>query len=345
MEPNISYGLPASQIFEEIKSRFPDMRLPSLGDPETLLAAARLGETQLLEPIQNREGKAALRVAMEKPDAEIIQLLLNHRDNYAGASSGLGNSADSRTPSFSEETQLLREDVAPLNDGQRKGTPPKEMDSPTYHCLLCPQNAYRIHTFKNRGTFKRHVEVSHQPRFIYWCPQGCGIYERRRDKLKMHIVTVHRLLNTDLMEINNACQELPCPTQCLLCSQIVQSWDEFYSCLTNHCEIIDSPIDGKTLQPNPEAGQRSRREQNANKSSETVPESRYKRKWIDNSSSLTLPPLPELQPELEKKLTGEIPTSVPERTPRAEETLPGLLEVTNSMPDEKLRTEMQWYQT
>ncbi|KAF9894930.1 hypothetical protein FE257_004552 [Aspergillus nanangensis] len=84
----VSYALPASRVFDEIRDRFPDMRFPSPEDSQVLLHAAEVGATKtlqrVLEKIHPNEingkdslGPDALMWACSNGHDDAVRILLN----------------------------------------------------------------------------------------------------------------------------------------------------------------------------------------------------------------------------------------------------------------------------
>jgi ankyrin repeat protein len=97
-------------------------------------------------------------------------------------------------------------------------------------CPLC-RVGWSSHSL---GSFRRHVDNRHYPRFILRCADSsCKQFFNRRDTLWSHCLHQHGMKPPpkDLREEN------PPPLTCPLCQRHVNSWKEFSDCLLNHAKI------------------------------------------------------------------------------------------------------------
>jgi len=111
-----------------------------------------------------------------------------------------------------------------------------------YRCLLCPignQREYGI-----IGTFRRHVEHKHWPRYQYRC-RGCAYSSYRRDKVVSHQSRLGHIITGTLSRGTPGPLKVPMPTPraCWRCSKTVNSWKEWFECIANHCRIASTESD------------------------------------------------------------------------------------------------------
>ena len=117
-------------------------------------------------------------------------------------------------------------------------------------------------TCSSRGTFKRHVEERHGPRYHYGCPlfDDCDWQGARIDKAREHVQKKHAYpekLTADQIRFNSA--ELRTPVKCPLCDKPTNSWDVFFICVAYHCfvrpdRLLDGSGDGGGGNGNGEGG-------------------------------------------------------------------------------------------
>ncbi|RJE19808.1 ZnF_C2H2 [Aspergillus sclerotialis] len=128
-------------------------------------------------------------------------------------------------------------------------TPPSSTIStrPQWVCKLCPVKQQR--NFRTLGIFKRHVAYIHAHRYTYHCP-FCSWSSPRKDKVIEHARSRHGNTNglTDKL-LHSMEEEAPAPANCPLCSQGVDSWDSFFSCLANHCLLAEDEDQLESTKP------------------------------------------------------------------------------------------------
>ncbi|KAH8426480.1 putative C2H2 zinc finger domain protein [Aspergillus melleus] len=103
-------------------------------------------------------------------------------------------------------------------------------------CRLCQYGHRKV--YKSRGTFKRHVSEGHHPRYQFRCPSSCGWTSFRRDKVHDHFRNTHRhagRLRRD--QINRIERRIPPPMICEICSRLVDGWDDYFKCVSEHCRL------------------------------------------------------------------------------------------------------------
>ncbi|PLB52436.1 hypothetical protein P170DRAFT_423308 [Aspergillus steynii IBT 23096] len=108
-----------------------------------------------------------------------------------------------------------------------------------YLCKLCKPENRRVYTL--RGTFKRHVSGVHQHEFQFRCPFSCHWTTFRRDKVHTHLRIAHKWpgrLSRDQM--NRLERRLPPPTMCDICYCLVETWDEYFTCVATHCRLREN---------------------------------------------------------------------------------------------------------
>lgn len=108
-----------------------------------------------------------------------------------------------------------------------------------YCCLLCPLESQRM--YSTTGTFKRHVEDKHWARYQYQCHlAGCPFTARRKDKMKAHWSKFpgHIISGTLSAHMSRRLvTRMPAPSACWLCPRAVNCWDNWFTCIANHCRI------------------------------------------------------------------------------------------------------------
>lgn len=111
-----------------------------------------------------------------------------------------------------------------------------------YRCLLCP-TGYQVE-YNTIGTFRRHVEHKHWPRYQYRC-RGCAYSSYRRDKVVSHQARPGHIIPGTLSYGTPGPLKVPMPTPraCWRCSKTVGSWKEWFECIANHCRIPSTETD------------------------------------------------------------------------------------------------------
>lgn len=114
-----------------------------------------------------------------------------------------------------------------------------------YHCLLCPEEKQWV--YRSIGTFKRHVEDKHCPRYQYRCHvPGCTVKLYRKDKMRQHRSrsTGHIMSATLSSGMTGPSRvQMPTPRACWRCPRTVSSWNEWFECIANHCRIPSTESD------------------------------------------------------------------------------------------------------
>lgn len=114
-----------------------------------------------------------------------------------------------------------------------------------YRCLLCPEEKQWV--YKSIGTFKRHVEHKHCPRYQYRCHvPGCAVILYRKDKMRLHRLrsTGHIMSATLSSGMTGPLKvQMPTPRACWRCPKTVSSWKEWFECIANHCRIPSTVSD------------------------------------------------------------------------------------------------------
>ncbi|CEL08087.1 hypothetical protein ASPCAL11240 [Aspergillus calidoustus] len=124
------------------------------------------------------------------------------------------------------DSLLLRTTPTEATDRQRYASRNVE-----YRCVFCRSN----HTYRSRGTLKRHAITEHFSDVTYVCPvQGCSMETRRRDKFNEHQRRMHPSLQLNLQEATIRHQV---PSSCPVCEHTITSWDELWKCFVDHSEI------------------------------------------------------------------------------------------------------------
>jgi ankyrin repeat protein len=103
---------------------------------------------------------------------------------------------------------------------------------PELRCPLCFQ---RLWTSHSRGSFMRHLEDRHYPRFTYLCPESsCQRPFNRQDSAIEHCRRRHGI-SSGLRDLSSRCRkEKPSPSNCPLCQRRIGSWSEFFECVFKH---------------------------------------------------------------------------------------------------------------
>lgn len=132
----------------------------------------------------------------------------------------------------------------------------KPLPRVAYRCGLCWVPA------TTRQSCKRHVETKHHPQYDYHCDVGnCTVFLEkplhRLDKLVEHYSSAHSLESPSESTIEANRDEHPHPPFCTLCSKVVYSWDEFYDCFLNHCQV--KPAASKASSSRDSHGRRKQR--------------------------------------------------------------------------------------
>ena len=112
-----------------------------------------------------------------------------------------------------------------------------DQNEPTHGTKLrCPLCLARSWSSYSRGSFKRHVENQHYPRFSYCCVEpSCARHFLRLDKAKTHCLSMHGI-NLNREVLRNTQNEKSPPSECPLCQRCARSWSEFFECLLNHAQ-------------------------------------------------------------------------------------------------------------
>lgn len=118
---------------------------------------------------------------------------------------------------------------------------------PQWICKICPVKERR--KYRTLGSFKRHIAYIHAHRYIYHCP-FCSWSLPRKDKVYEHVRSRHGNTN-DLSDelLKSMEEEAPAPANCPLCSERVDSWGSFFSCLANHCFLEDDEDQMEGMNP------------------------------------------------------------------------------------------------
>ncbi|RLL98329.1 hypothetical protein CFD26_106976 [Aspergillus turcosus] len=108
-----------------------------------------------------------------------------------------------------------------------------------YLCKLCSQGNRKV--YGTRGTFRRHVSLTHQAEHKYYCPfDACSFSTPRRDKFRGHLQVKHGASALSLL--NKGCLDnlaRPCspPKKCGLCPKQVTTWKRYFECVAKHCRL------------------------------------------------------------------------------------------------------------
>ncbi|KAE8363589.1 hypothetical protein BDV27DRAFT_165405 [Aspergillus caelatus] len=109
-----------------------------------------------------------------------------------------------------------------------------------WYCRLCSPEESRLYI--TLGAFKRHIGLTHAVRFHYYCtdPHCPDAIARNPvapspDRFQAHITTKHGRWASK-QEIYQSRQEQPHPRFCLICDTRVRSRQEFYNCVSRHCQ-------------------------------------------------------------------------------------------------------------
>ncbi|KAF7157714.1 hypothetical protein CNMCM6106_003567 [Aspergillus hiratsukae] len=108
-----------------------------------------------------------------------------------------------------------------------------------YLCKLCTQGNRKV--YGTRGTFRRHVSLTHQAEHKYYCPfDACSFSTPRRDKFRGHLQVKHG--SSALSLLNKGCLDnlaRPCspPKKCGLCPKQVTTWKRYFECVAKHCRL------------------------------------------------------------------------------------------------------------
>lgn len=127
---DVSYALPASQVFDEIKCRFPDMRFPSPEHSQTLLSARNHSHNLVpcvegMERVE-RNGLAGLRIETSFHQGS------KARETGGRATAG-GDGIDSDRTNISHERSARRRDTAEARNvlsDLHSATPPISVSRP-----------------------------------------------------------------------------------------------------------------------------------------------------------------------------------------------------------------------
>ncbi|KAL2004632.1 hypothetical protein VTN00DRAFT_3368, partial [Thermoascus crustaceus] len=110
-----------------------------------------------------------------------------------------------------------------------------------FRCRLCPAGEYR--TYQTRGNLMRHLDEKHIFRFNYYCTEphcpdaiAHKPISHRRDTVVWHFQTKHGR-TPHFQEIDQSRHEEPPPRVCALCHNVVRSWNEFRTCVVEHCRL------------------------------------------------------------------------------------------------------------
>lgn len=127
--------------------------------------------------------------------------------------------------------------------------------------LRCPLCFVQFWSSRSRGSFRRHVENRHYPRFSYYCVvPSCKQPFPRLDQARVHCQTVHGT-RPELADLREIREEESLPSNCPLCPRCVKSWDEFFECVLNHAQDPSSSNRSFT-NPEPQKGRNVMAQQN-----------------------------------------------------------------------------------
>ncbi|GIK01144.1 hypothetical protein Aspvir_005176 [Aspergillus viridinutans] len=108
-----------------------------------------------------------------------------------------------------------------------------------YLCKLCSQGNRKV--YGTRGTFRRHVSLTHQAEHKYYCPfDACSFSTPRRDKFRGHLQVKHGSFALSLLNkgcLDNLARPCPPPKKCGLCPRQVTTWKRYFECVTKHCRL------------------------------------------------------------------------------------------------------------
>ncbi|GFF28267.1 C2H2 type zinc finger domain protein [Aspergillus udagawae] len=108
-----------------------------------------------------------------------------------------------------------------------------------YLCKLCSQGNRKV--YGTRGTFRRHVSLTHQAEHKYYCPfDACSFSTPRRDKFRGHLQVKHGSFGPSLLNkgcLDNLARPCPPPKKCGLCPKQVTTWKRYFECITKHCRL------------------------------------------------------------------------------------------------------------
>lgn len=110
-----------------------------------------------------------------------------------------------------------------------------------FRCWPCYKNGVESTSYESRPVFKRHLSTQHfGPSHEYHCPEiGCDKLYQTPDELATHFDLNHN--RTLQQKVLDKCAiGIRHPPQCVICSNTVCGWDEFYQCVMKHCLV--SPI-------------------------------------------------------------------------------------------------------
>lgn len=113
-----------------------------------------------------------------------------------------------------------------------------------YRCLLCSEG--KQGGYRSTGTFRRHVEQKHCPRYEYRCHvPGCAYISYRRDKMGTHRSRSGHIIPRNLSYGMTGLLRVPMPTPraCWRCPKTVSSWQKWFECIANHCRIPSTESD------------------------------------------------------------------------------------------------------
>ncbi|PKX91711.1 putative C2H2 zinc finger domain protein [Aspergillus novofumigatus IBT 16806] len=106
-----------------------------------------------------------------------------------------------------------------------------------YLCKLCSQGNRKV--YGTRGTFRRHVSLTHQAEHKYYCP-ACSFSTPRRDKFRGHLQVKHGSFALTLLNkgcLDNLARPCPPPKTCGLCPKQVNTWKRYFECVVKHCRL------------------------------------------------------------------------------------------------------------
>ncbi|KAK9563581.1 hypothetical protein V6Z77_003937 [Aspergillus fumigatus] len=106
-----------------------------------------------------------------------------------------------------------------------------------YLCKLCSQGNRKV--YGTRGTFRRHVSLTHQAEQKYYCP-ACSFSTPRRDKFRGHLQVKHGSFALTLLNkgcLDSLARPCPPPKTCGLCPKQVNTWKRYFECIVKHCRL------------------------------------------------------------------------------------------------------------
>jgi hypothetical protein len=133
------------------------------------------------------------------------------------------------------------------NDSEEKDKN-KNKDRECYQCLVCDVQKKKKITFPTFGSLKRHLSTMHGFRDSMYRCLNCDPHRifYRRDRAREHLFYTHKQVDLQPADVDATRISMPSPPNCPICSETVQSWEEFFRHIKKHCLMRSGSVGGST---------------------------------------------------------------------------------------------------